>query len=266
MRHYTQNLLVCTLIASVWTVRCVASEPGRRYDDLWVNADESRLRSPATAAGRGGISADERLEKLLWVNGVGIGLITVWGVINWDYFTRSPHAESEGWFDNDTSSGGQDKLGHLYSSYVASHGLAALYEYWGFSRDAAAWHGAWSSWIIMGYMEFGDSFSDYGFAGEDMVANTVGCTLGYFLYVHPGLQEKVDLRAEYGLDPNQGDVLTDYENLKYLAALKLNGFEACRESWLRHIELHAGYYARGFEDDEPDRDRKSTRLNSSHYS
>jgi len=72
------------------------------------------------------------------VNLIGIGAVTTWGVVNWDYFSNSPKSTSEGWFANDTASGGADKLGHLYTSYVMAHGLSSLYEHWCFSQQDAA--------------------------------------------------------------------------------------------------------------------------------
>lgn len=185
----------------------------------------------------------------LWrVNLIGIGAVTAWGVVNWDYFSNSPKSTPEGWFDNDTDSGGADKLGHLYTSYVMAHGLSSLYERWCFSQQDAALYGALSSLAILGYMEFGDAFSRYGFAREDFIANGAGALLGYYLYKSPDLARKVDLRWEYGLHPNDSDFSTDYENSKYLFALKLNGFDALQTTWLRHIELQLGYYTRGFDD------------------
>lgn len=197
----------------------------------------------------------EKRRRLLQVNLIGIGLVSAWGIYKWDYFSRSPNMDSEGWFGNGTDDGGADKLGHLYSTYLASHGLAYLYEEWRFERDEAALYGALSSWLIMSYMEFGDSFSDFGFSGEDLLVNTAGSLWGYLSYKHPDLANKVDLRWEYGINPNSLDFLTDYENTKVLLALKLNGFETTRRGLLKHLELHLGYYTRGFDDNEPDRER-----------
>ncbi len=197
----------------------------------------------------------EQRQRLLQVNLAGIALVTGWGIYKWDYFSRPPHAESEGWFGNNTDEGGSDKLGHMYSSYLGSRGLAYLFEEWRFPHERAALYGALSSWIIAGYMEFGDSFSEYGFSAEDLLFNTLGSTLGYLFCMDAKLAEKIDLRWEYGMHPTGGDLFTDYENTKVLLALKLNGFERTRRGWLKHVELHLGYYTRGFDDHEPDRER-----------
>jgi len=208
---------------------------------------------PAFAAERASDCPDElalteRNLAIRKVNLVGIGVVTVWGVAKWDYFSRSMHAQSEGWFQNDTDSGGADKVGHLYTSYVTAHGLSAIYEYACFKKEDAAFYGALSALAITGYMEIGDSFSDYGLSHEDLVVNALGSVLAYYLYRDDDLASKLDLRWEYGPHPDGNDFTTDYENSKYLFALKLNGFETFRDSFLKHFELHLGYYTRGFND------------------
>lgn len=193
--------------------------------------------------------------RVLWVSSAGMLGVTAWGVVQWDYFSRSPHQASEGWFGADTEAGGMDKLGHLYTSYVLSHGFSALYESWDVPRNDAAACGALTSFLIMGYMEFGDSFSDYGFSCEDFLMNTCGAAFGYLLYSRPALAAKIDLRWQFGPSPSQGDFTTDYENSKFLLALKLNGFDAARPTFWRYVELHLGYYAEGFDDAAKDKAR-----------
>jgi len=205
--------------------------------------------SAANEVSTGTVDRSGRNRAVLTTAAIGVAGVTAWGVLNWDYFSRKPHAKSEGWFGKNTDDGGMDKLGHCYGTYVMSHGIASLYEHWDFEREEAALYGSLTSFAIMGYMEFGDSFSDYGFSYEDMVFNTIGALMGYVLYVHPELSNKIDLRWQFGLEPKQSDFLTDYSNSRFLLALKLNGFESMQKSWLRHIELQVGYYTEGF--DEP---------------
>jgi hypothetical protein len=45
----------------------------------------------------------------------------------------------------------------------------------------------------------------------------------------------------------EGDVITDYQNHKYLLALKADGFELLRNTPLSYLEVHLGYYARGYD-------------------
>jgi hypothetical protein len=201
------------------------------------------------------LSPDERRQRLLQTTLAGTALITLWGVLEWDYFSRSPHAESEGWFGSETGSGGADKLGHAYTTYVYSHALSALYEHWGFNQQNAALYGALSSFATLSYMEFGDSFSDFGFSTEDLLANGVGALLGYVLAGNDNLAAKIDFRLEYNLSFDKMDVFTDYENSKYLLALKLNGFEAVRNTPWRHLEFHLGYYTRNFDTNTENNER-----------
>lgn len=201
------------------------------------------------------LTKEEQHNRFLQTTLVGAGVVTVWGVINWDYFSESPNATSEGWFGNDTESGGADKIGHAYTTYAFSHALAILYDYWGFDQKSAALYGTLSSYAIMTYMELGDAFSDFGTSYEDLIANTVGALLGYVLYSNDDLSSKIDFRWEYNFKFSDLDITTDYENSKYLLALKLNGFEAARDSLWRHLEFHLGYYTRNFDSVGGDKER-----------
>ncbi len=191
---------------------------------------------------------------------IGVAGVTAWGVANWGYFSRSPRSRSEGWFGSDTQNGGADKLGHLYSTYLVSQGLAEYFQRRCLPENAAARYGALSALAIMGYMEIGDSFSKFGLSWEDMLANVLGAGAGYLLRRDNSLADKLDLRWEYGLRPTQGDISTDYENSRYLLALKLAGFSALRNSTWRFVEFHTGYYTRGFNSSATTAPRRSIYL------
>lgn len=209
-------------------------------------------RSPALDLGFSDLSKE---QKLWTVNLGGMAFITAWGVAKWDYFDRSPHAKSEGWFGHDTDEGGADKFGHLWSTYAMSDGLAHVYQGWGYAPDEAAFNGALSSFALMGFMELGDSFSNYGFSWEDMTMNTTGAIASYLFYKYPELDKKLDLRWQYAPDFKETDFFTDYQNSKYLVALQLDGFDSLDGTPFEYFELHAGYYIRGFDTHAPDRER-----------
>lgn len=200
------------------------------------------------------IRQPEPTEKLILANVAGLAVITTWGLVNWDYGERTSHAESEGWFTQHTKQGGADKLGHFYSSYLLSHGISNLCESWGYSQERAALYGSMSSFGLMTFMEFGDSFSRYGFSYEDFVVNTLGCYAGYLLYRYPGVARKIDLRIEYLPDFSDDDILTDYENMKFLLAVKMNGFDGVENPYLKFLEYHIGYYTRGYS--SPDKENR----------
>lgn len=224
-----------------------------RFSPVLLLTTALAFAPPAGGECREPLTPDEQTRRTLSVTATGVGVVTAWGMVNWDYFRKQPSASSEGWFGQNTPEGGADKLGHVFTTYVTAQGIASLFEYWCFTPQDAALYGSISSFAILGYMELGDAFSDFGFSYEDLIANAFGGLAGYYRYRYPQLASKVDLRWEVGLDPSQLDLATDYDNSKYLVALKLNGFDTFRGSFLRHVELHAGYYARGYSDpDEPD--------------
>jgi len=196
-------------------------------------------------------SAMSREKKVLAVNAGGILLITAWGVANWDYGDRSPHAMDERWFSRNTKVGGADKLGHFQFNYTLTHGLSYLYEHWGYEQERAAFWGGISSFGLMGFMEAGDSFSDYGFSHEDFLMNSLGSLVGYYFYLHPEISSKIDFRVEYDFDFSKADFFTDYENQKYLLAVKLAGFDFIENELFKYLELHLGYYTRGYDDNPP---------------
>ena len=210
------------------------------------------------------VSADEQTEPKEWLtkeqklavtNVGGVAVLTAWGFISWDYGERSSHTRSEGWFEQDTPEGGADKLAHFYASYLAAHGISALCESWGYSVQKASLYGFLSSFGLMTFIEIGDSFSHYGLSFEDFFMNTLGCGAGYILYRYPEYARKIDFRVEYIPDFSANDMSTDYDNMKFLMAVKLNGFDAVENPYLRFLECHFGYYARGYSDDQKENRR-----------
>ncbi|MBU1343146.1 MAG: YfiM family protein [Proteobacteria bacterium] len=187
-------------------------------------------------------------EKVVVSNLIGLTTITTWGILNWDYFQNNPKKADEGWFSDNTKSGGQDKLGHFYFSYSLSHILSAIYEDSGYSCKKGAFLGALSSLGMASWMEIGDAFSSYGFSYEDFIMNLIGSTTGYFLYTHPEISNKIDFRIEYRPDFSKTDFSTDYDHQKFLAALKFDGFDFAKKNALKYFELHLGYYTRGYPD------------------
>jgi uncharacterized protein YfiM (DUF2279 family) len=185
-------------------------------------------------------------KTVLYSNLAGMAVITGWGVMNWDYFQTHPKIKDERWFARDTKNGGADKMGHFYTAFAISHAISSLYVHKGYSRERGALLGALSTFALTTWMEIGDSFSDYGFSYEDAVMNLLGSLTGYILYTQPELAEKIDIRFELGTNFNKVDVFTDYDNHKYLIALKLDAFEFTQNSPLEYLELQLGYYSRGY--------------------
>lgn len=202
-----------------------------------------------------------RRQKTIMLNVGVMGGILIHGLINWDYGDESWNLENEGWFGRSTKYGGMDKLGHFWSSYTSSHLLAYIYREWGYSDTDGNLYGALSAFGILSLMEIADGFSGHGFSYEDCVANVAGVGAGYIWGKYPRLAEKIDFRLEYRPDfsNNDFDPFTNYEQQRYLIAIKADGFEAITNPILKYGELHLGYFARGYEDYDsrkPDDDRK----------
>jgi len=198
-----------------------------------------------------------REKKVLAVN-LGLGaFITAWGVANWDYFQNSPKWTAEGWFGRNTPEGGADKIGHAYTSYLLAHVLASRYRHWGYENGEAALYASLSSFAVQAYMEAGDAFSGrYGFSYEDFLSNAIGSTVGYLTWRYPAIRDKIDFRVEYKPTFKDADVFTDYGHQKYLLAFKLGGFEPFSSGPHSYLELHLGYFARGYDDQDPANDKR----------
>lgn len=180
--------------------------------------------------------------------GIVSAAFTAWGVEKWNWFESSPHLGSEGWFGEDTATGGSDKLGHMYTSYLLSEGML-----WDFKRNNVKNPEAKAALASLGAMtliEVGDATSEkYGFSPEDFTMDALGVGASWYLATHPELDKKVDLRIEYL--PSKGfsgssDLAADYSGMKHLVAIKGDGFAALKGTPLEYLELHTGYYTRGY--------------------
>lgn len=207
----------------------------------------------AAATASGDESHDQRIRM---TRVAGAGAIAAWGLLSWDYGERSLHSAREGWFGQDSPEGGADKAGHLYTSYVMTRAFAGLYERWGDDRPSAAREAVLTTLLLTGFMELGDGISPYGISHEDMIMNVAGSLAGYQLATHGDWARRLDLRMEYQ-PSGRSDPFTDYEHARYLVALKLDGFARLEDSPLRWLELHGGYFTRGY-DDRESRNRRYT--------
>jgi hypothetical protein len=193
-----------------------------------------------------------RGEKALILNAGGVAGILAYGLLNWDYGEESFNFRNEHWFQRDTKEGGMDKLGHFWSSYAFAHLLSHVYHRWGYAESDANLYGALSSFGLQSAMELMDGFSRYGVSYEDFLMNTAGAAAGYLWGRYPALKKMIDFRMEYipSFDADDLDPFTNYRDQKYLLALKAEGFEFLEQPVLEYLELHLGYYARGYEEFE----------------
>jgi len=187
---------------------------------------------------------------MILLNSAFTGGVLAYGFLNWDYGDQSFTIDNEGWFGRTTDDGGMDKLGHFWSAYAGSHLLSYVYQGWDYSASDANLYGALSSFGIQAAMEIADAFSAQGFSWEDFAMNIMGAGAGYLWGRYPGLKAKIDFRVEYtpGFDSGDLDPFTNYENQRYLMAIRADGFEAIKNPLLQYLELHLGYFAENYED------------------
>ncbi len=196
-------------------------------------------------------NADDLEDKIRNTNYVLVGGIIGYGLTTWDWELsgRRFHVTHERWFQRSSKHGGADKLGHVYTGYAATRLAAALYRHWGMTPPEALREALFSSVLLTSILELGDGFSDFGFAPEDIVSNSLGQFAAYWLETHPAWDRRMDLRIEYDLldDEAKYDPSSDYNSMKYLLAFKLAGVERLNRGALRYLEFHLGYYTRGFD-------------------
>jgi hypothetical protein len=171
------------------------------------------------------------------------------GIDQWGWGETRFHFYREGWFGKNTGYGGIDKLGHAWSAHVMSDYLTWRLQTAGFGKYESAITAALLSGVAFLAVEIGDGFSHYGASYEDFIASAAGIGFSFLRNTVPGVAEKVDFRMQY-LPTGHGDTfgLGDYSGKKFLLAWKLAGFEPFRDGPLRYLEIHTGYYTRGYYD------------------
>ncbi len=216
---------------------------------------------PALGTGYGWDRFADQSSAIGWDIGAAYGLAAVIGFSDWDWGGASFHVTREGWFGKDTKYLGMDKLGHAYTGYLLSDYFTQRIAHSADDPVGAAITGGILGMGIQTYVELLDGFSENGFSPEDFVADGIGVGFSILRNSVPGLAEKLDFRMEYIPSGNKGafEPYSDYSGQKYLLALKLSGFEAFEETPLRFVELQAGYYARGFTEEERDNGEKLRR-------
>ena len=199
-------------------------------------------------------SRQSKSEKMLYTNVTAAAAIGIWGLATWDYGSAGFTMGHEKWFGHDTKYGGADKCGHFWSTYTFADALTGLYTNWGYAPEKANIYAALSSWTVQFAMELGDATSvSQGFSWEDMTMNTLGALTSVLMQRYPELDRKIDFRVEYVFNVPVHGIFDDYSNQFYSVVLKLDGFNAIENTFLKYVELSAGYYTRGY--GEPDEEK-----------
>jgi len=222
-----------------------------------VAARASGAEQPAAAPSDETRQADRptpeqlRLRNAAVIGG-GILLVGVYGGAKWwqDGFTGDFRTQKEGWFGQNTLSGGADKLGHAFSAYVGTRLVAQALEAAGNQPEPARRLAAWSTLGVMIGIEMLDGYSkQYRFSEEDALMNVVGVGIGYLLERNRELDRLLDFRLLYRRsEASNFDPAGDYSGQTYLLVAKASGIPALRDnSVLRYFELAAGYGTRGYQ-------------------
>ncbi len=195
-------------------------------------------------------------KKMIYTTTASAAAIGIWGLATWDYGSSGFHTAEEGWFGEDSKYGGADKLGHFWATYAFSDALTGLYKSWGYDSRKASNYGALSAFLVQFAMEFGDATSEtQGFSWEDLVMDGIGALTSILMERYPELDRKIDFRVEYIFNVEVNNIFDDYSNQFYSMVLKLDGFDYIENSFLKYLEFSAGYYSRGYDTDEVEKNR-----------
>jgi hypothetical protein len=162
---------------------------------------------------------------------------------------RWPTTQKEGWFGRSTKNLGVDKLAHAYSAYVISELLyGRIKRKTGDAPGIEFTAAALASGIMLWSEAFDSIEPTSGWSWEDVAFNSLGAGFSVVRNSVPGLEDKLDFRLL--IQPNE-DIYTvkgkeHFRQQRYLLATKLAGFKAFERTPLRYVELHLGYRADDF--------------------
>lgn len=170
------------------------------------------------------------------------------GIGEWGWGKTDFHVTHEGWFGKNTEYGGIDKLGHAYGAHMMSDYITWRLRSAGYNGYESSVTAAFLSGIAFAGVELGDGFSHYGASPEDWIASAGGIAFSFLRNNVPGLHDKVDFRMQYVPTMHGRDFVGagDYDGKKFLLAWKLGGFDTFKDTPLRYLEIHTGYYTRGY--------------------
>jgi len=175
--------------------------------------------------------------------------ITGWGLAHWGWFTEPHHFQDEGGFSRNSSTGGADKTGHFYMSYLLAEVMTARLKAQGYGSAEAGLWGAGAAMAVMTWLEVGDGTGPYGFSLEDLLADFLGVAVSWVRTQSPAVEGLIDFRMEYWPTPGAlegNDLAADYSGMRHLLAVKLSGVPYIDRTPLHLLDLHFGYYTRGW--------------------
>lgn len=189
-----------------------------------------------------------------------VGYFTWWREDSRSTFTVA----NERWFQQDTYAGGADKASHIFWGYLGTQILQGAYRGVGKTPGQSRALAFGVVALTGALVELGDGWSKYGFAWEDIAANTIGSAVATGIDAW-GLHDTVGLRFGYvkALIPDAccryGGYGDDYSKEIYSADLKLEGFlprVGVRPGPARFLLVSVTYGSKGYRySDEPLRQR-----------
>lgn len=157
--------------------------------------------------------------------------------------------ENEHWLGRNTANAGMDKFTHSFNAYLATEIFQARMADKTNNAPGNPLTAAVLGMSVMTYGELYDGFEPHGgFSWQDMTFNLAGASLSVLRHSVPGLADKLDYRMLFM--PNH-DIVSftgkeHFRQQRFLLALQLSGFDRFKDSPMRFVELHLGYYATGF--------------------
>lgn len=260
-RYYNmkKHSLICKTILLVMVIFPIGPLPAYSQSNPVAGetaAGENSVTTQADQKQDGWWASQPKENKMFYTTVTAATLIGLYGLSEWDYGSEDFHSADEGWFEEDSKYGGADKFGHFWATYAFSDALTGLYKHWGYESRKANNYGALSAWTVQAFMELADATSDtQGFSWEDMVMNTIGSLTSVLMERYPELDRKIDFRVEYIFNVDINNIFDDYSNQYYSMVLKLDGFDTLENTFFKYFELHGGYYSRGYDTEEVDRNR-----------
>lgn len=171
---------------------------------------------------------------------------------------------NEGWFEENAYAGGADKASHVFLGYVGSRVLEGAYR--GVGKSPAQARGLALAVVTVtgALIELGDGTSQYGFAWEDIAANSIGALAAFGIDAWK-LDDTVGLRIGLMGTPipppccRFGGYGDDYSKEIYTLDLKLAGFLPrvhARPGLARFLLLSGTYQTKGYRYSPPENRRR----------
>lgn len=275
-RRHLQSAAVLAITCALCLPGAYAteSENGRSVSSVvftQTRNGEETPGSPANPGEIGGITAVSDEERNFRTRALvlgSLGGVLAYGKTNWwkDGFTGHFSSVDEGWFGQNTYSGGADKMGHAYFSYAGTRLLSHAFEWAGNNHEDSVHLSAATLFGTLMAVETLDGYSKrWKFSKEDMIMNALGTGLGLLFEKNKRLDDLFDFRLHYWPSGdarrlNEISPVNDYSGQTYLLVAKASGMPALKNhEVLRYFELAMGYGSRGYEPNEgapyPDRHR-----------